>query len=111
MSRGIPVTTVTELRTEQKHLHNIVANRDHTSVETALLIFLGTAALSIIGAFLTKEFHKNKKEQFIKEKLTKVPCPTCQYFSKSSYLRCAVQPKLTMTDEAVNCTDFIRREK
>lgn len=111
MSRSIFATTVAELQVEPKHLQNTVSKADNATSETVLLIFFGTAALSMIATFIAKEFRKNKKELAVKEKLTKVPCPNCQYFSKSSYLRCAVQPNLTMTNEAVNCSDFAKQEK
>lgn len=110
MNRSIFATTVAEIQAEQENLYNTAPKAEHTISETVLLIFFGTAVLSMIATFLAKEFHKNKKELAVKEKTTQVPCPNCQYFSKSSYLRCAVQPKLTMTDEAVNCSDFIKQE-
>lgn len=106
MSRDLSKTTVTEIQAEQSHLDKPVPKPTSSISEALLLIFFGLAALGAIATFLTKEFHKKKEELEIRGKLTKIPCPNCQYFSKSSYLRCAVQPKLTMTNEATHCPDF-----
>jgi len=106
MSRDLTKTTRTEIQAEQSQSTPDVPKPASAVSEALLLIFFGLAALGAIGTFLTKELNKKKEEKEIKGKLSKIPCPSCQYFSKSSYLRCAVQPKLTMTDEAMNCTDF-----
>ncbi|HLP88113.1 MAG TPA: hypothetical protein VK184_05840 [Nostocaceae cyanobacterium] len=38
--------------------------------------------------------------------LQKVPCKNCKYFSNNHYLKCAVQPHLVMTEEAINCSEY-----
>jgi hypothetical protein len=35
-----------------------------------------------------------------------LPCRNCQYFSNNHYLKCAIQPSLVMTAEAINCSDY-----
>jgi hypothetical protein len=35
-----------------------------------------------------------------------LPCRNCQYFSNNHYLKCAIQPSLVMTTEAINCSDY-----
>ncbi|PMB17672.1 hypothetical protein CEN40_17370 [Fischerella thermalis CCMEE 5205] len=36
----------------------------------------------------------------------KVPCRNCHYFSHNHHLKCAVQPSIVLTEEAINCTDY-----
>ncbi|HLO89288.1 MAG TPA: hypothetical protein VK203_30370 [Nostocaceae cyanobacterium] len=42
--------------------------------------------------------------------LQKVPCKNCQFFANNHYLKCAVQPHLVMTEEAVNCSEYLPRK-
>ena len=98
--------TIAEVQADQSQLGETIPKQPNTMTETVLLLFFGVASLGAIATFLTKEFHKKKAEEDLKNKSTRIPCPNCQFFSKSSYLRCAVQPKLTMTNEATECPDF-----
>jgi hypothetical protein len=40
---------------------------------------------------------------------TQVPCRNCQFFSNNFYLNCAVNATLVLTKEAINCSDYKRR--
>lgn len=106
MKGDLYTSITTEIQVEPSQFQTTVSKPTSSISEALLLIFFGLSALGAIGTFLTKEFHKKKDEQELKGKLAKIPCPGCQYFSKSSYLRCAVQPKLTMTNDAMECPDF-----
>lgn len=77
--------------------------------ETFLFLF-GFSAIGAIAIFLFRKFSE-KWDTHVEAPSAKIPCPNCQFFSKSSYLRCAVRPKTTMTNEAVNCTDYEPRLK
>ncbi|NHC34689.1 hypothetical protein [Scytonema millei] len=35
-----------------------------------------------------------------------IPCKRCRFFSNNPYLKCAVQPIITMTKEAIDCAEF-----
>jgi len=99
--------TVAQVQPEQTQLNDTIAKPGSGISETLLLIFFGIAALGTVATFLSKEFAHKKEALKLKGKLNRIPCPNCKYFSKSSYLICAVQPKLTMTEEATSCSDFI----
>jgi len=47
------------------------------------------------------------KQFFIINRLKKVPCQNCQYYSNNHYLKCAIQPSIVMTEEAKNCSEFL----
>ncbi|MEH2197183.1 hypothetical protein [Nostoc sp.] len=34
------------------------------------------------------------------------PCRSCKFFHKNSYLKCAVNPAIALTKEALNCSDY-----
>jgi len=34
------------------------------------------------------------------------PCERCQFFNNNRYLKCAVQPAIALTKEAINCSDY-----
>lgn len=40
------------------------------------------------------------------ETLHQVPCRNCRFFSGNSYLKCAVQPCIALTEKANNCSDY-----
>lgn len=111
MSRDFTELTFAEVKVEQSQSSQVTPKPDGTASEALLAVFFGLAALGAIATFITKEFHHKKEQKELKGKLSKIPCPNCQYFSKSSYLRCAVQPKLTMSNEAMDCHDFTPSSK
>lgn len=76
-------------------------------------LFLMLFSCSVVGAIAILLFRKfsEKWDTRIEAPSVKIPCPNCQFFSKSSYLRCAVRPKTTMTNDAVDCMDFEPRTK
>jgi hypothetical protein len=43
--------------------------------------------------------------------LEQVPCKNCSYFTNNPYLRCAVNPTIALTSDAVNCSDFCPKKK
>jgi hypothetical protein len=43
--------------------------------------------------------------------LEQVPCKNCRYFTNNPYLRCAVNPAIVLTSEAVNCSEYCPMNK
>ncbi|MFB2939041.1 hypothetical protein ACE1B6_27625 [Aerosakkonemataceae cyanobacterium BLCC-F154] len=43
--------------------------------------------------------------------LEQVPCKNCRYFTNNPYLRCAVNPAIALTSEAINCSDYCPMNK
>ncbi|MBD2680546.1 MULTISPECIES: hypothetical protein [Nostoc] len=37
------------------------------------------------------------------------PCKKCQFFKNNYYLKCAVNPSIALTKEALNCSDYKSR--
>lgn len=38
--------------------------------------------------------------------LDKVPCKNCKFYSNNHYLKCAVNPSIVLTEEAMNCSEY-----
>jgi hypothetical protein len=41
-------------------------------------------------------------------KLHRIPCDRCYYFTGHDQLKCAVHPCTALTESAMNCPDFVR---
>ncbi|WP_071188493.1 hypothetical protein [Trichormus sp. NMC-1] len=50
--------------------------------------------------------HLDNKIVFTINGLQKVPCKNCKFFANNHYLKCAVQPDLVLTEEAINCSEY-----
>lgn len=35
-----------------------------------------------------------------------VPCKNCRFFSNNAYIKCAVQPSIVLTKQAMGCSDY-----
>ena len=40
------------------------------------------------------------------QRLHQIPCSTCQFFTGSYQLKCPVHPKMALSEEAINCSDY-----
>ncbi|MBN3962478.1 hypothetical protein [Nostoc sp. NMS8] len=38
--------------------------------------------------------------------LQQYPCENCHFFNNNRYLKCAVQPAIALTKQALNCSDY-----
>lgn len=42
--------------------------------------------------------------------LEKVPCKKCQFFANNHYLKCAVKPDSVLTEEAIDCSEYVPKK-
>lgn len=40
-----------------------------------------------------------------------IPCQSCLFFHENHYLKCAVHPKTVLTQQSINCQDYISNEE
>lgn len=40
------------------------------------------------------------------QQTSEVPCRNCRFFSHNPYLKCAVNPSIAMTAQAIDCSDY-----
>ncbi|MEH1838679.1 MAG: hypothetical protein V7L20_07895 [Nostoc sp.] len=43
--------------------------------------------------------------------LYKLPCKNCSFYSNNHYLKCAVNPSIVLTEEAINCSEYSPSKK
>jgi hypothetical protein len=58
--------------------------------------------------FFVRKFRHNFDEKMVLKirNLQKVPCKNCQFFCNNNYLKCAVNPHMVLTEEAINCPEY-----
>jgi hypothetical protein len=54
--------------------------------------------------------HADNKIAFSINGLDQVPCKNCRFYSNNHYLKCAVNPDVVLTEEAVNCSEYCPRK-
>ncbi|MES1026425.1 hypothetical protein ABN584_26350 [Gloeocapsa sp. BRSZ] len=74
-----------------------------------LSIYLAIAAGALIVFGI---LHKRVQSHITTELLSRLnqyPCVNCHFFTMNPYLRCAVNPVTVLTKEAIDCSDYRRR--
>jgi hypothetical protein len=70
-----------------------------------VVLFSGLMFLAVLIYFL-KGLSRKQQGGSAPLRSPRIPCPNCYFFSDTVHLRCAVNPKLTMTTEASSCCDY-----
>lgn len=60
------------------------------------LVFL--IAWSLFGA-IASSVHRAKQ-------MHQIPCSSCTFFTSDYHLKCPVQPKIALSEEAIDCPDY-----
>ncbi|MES1024631.1 hypothetical protein ABN584_17205 [Gloeocapsa sp. BRSZ] len=89
---------------------------NQVSVPNNAVSFWGPLSLVTGGAIcltMLFKFRKNKQSDIVVDlqQLNKIPCSNCRYFSSNPYLKCAVNPKIALTQEAIDCTEYCPQAK
>ncbi|MEH2415725.1 hypothetical protein [Nostoc sp.] len=95
--------TLSEAKKEQTQTHELTIDD--------IAIYLSPAAFLIgwVGFFLIlRKFQAflDAKMVFSIKELHKVPCKNCHFYSHNHYLKCAVNPSIVLTEEAMNCSEY-----
>lgn len=69
-----------------------------------LLIIIGEIAAFIVPLNVRK-FPQNRK--VISNRFQQVPCRKCEFFNGNQFLNCAVRPSIALTNQALNCSDYL----
>ncbi|MBE9189088.1 hypothetical protein IQ230_01640 [Gloeocapsopsis crepidinum LEGE 06123] len=74
---------------------------------------LGLLTGGFIFLSMLSKLRKRKQSHVVidLQQLNKIPCSNCRFFSSNPYLRCAVNPKIALTEEAINCADYCPQAK
>lgn len=87
-----------------------VTQPDETAPRTPEIgVILG---LAILVFFLLRAFGVLREDGRVTKHETTIPacqtapCPSCWFFSRNVYLKCAVRPSDVLTDRAIHCPDY-----
>jgi hypothetical protein len=70
------------------------------------LVGLGFSCLIFLICLVKVRGNTRKKVVYPSKDLQEIPCRTCRYFTGDPYLKCAVNPSVVLTKEALNCLDY-----
>ncbi|MEH2337643.1 hypothetical protein [Nostoc sp.] len=105
------------------NLHQVILNeakkdqaQTHELTISELAIFLSPVGFLIgwIGFLLILQKLRvffDEKMVFSINSLHKAPCKNCRFYSNNHYLKCAVNPSIVLTEEAINCSEYSPRKK
>ncbi|MBN3870555.1 hypothetical protein [Nostoc sp. JL33] len=95
--------TLSEAKKEQTQTHELTI--DDIAIYLSPVGFL----IGWVGFFLIlRKFQAflDAKTVFPIKALHKVPCKNCRFYSHNHYLKCAVNPSIVLTEEAMNCSEY-----
>ncbi|MBD2533938.1 hypothetical protein H6G97_32095 [Nostoc flagelliforme FACHB-838] len=94
------------LTTEKREGEKLVGENTNTVATSNLSFILAPFILLIMGGIVI--FHKLKLSHQPENinNLDDFPCTNCHFFSKNSYLKCAVNPSIFFTKAAISCCDY-----
>ena len=99
-------TSRESLITEKSDSENLIKENTSAVITSDPSLILAPFILLAMGG--TVIFHKIKlshQTDNIKD-LNEFPCQNCHFFSKNSYLKCAVNPSIVFTKIAIDCCDY-----
>ncbi len=97
-----------EVKKEQAQTHELTIYDIAISLSPVGLIMgwiVFFLILRKIQAFL------DEKMFFTIKSLHKVPCKNCRFYSNNHYLKCAVNPSVVLTEEAMSCSEYSPSKK
>lgn len=69
-------------------------------------IFLCATTWLLIFLFIFNISSAANKGITTVKRLHQIPCSKCQFFTGNYVLKCPVHPKIALTEEAINCSDY-----
>lgn len=68
------------------------------------ICFFSAWTIIIIGSLSV--YNAVKDGVATSQKMHRIPCADCQYFTGDYRLKCTVRPSIANTEEAITCTDY-----
>ena len=70
-------------------------------------LFICFAIWSIVACLMIwRSYQTTKKAVNYVQRLHKIPCSNCLYFTGDYRLKCTVHPIMALSEEAIDCRDF-----
>ncbi|MEA5624153.1 hypothetical protein [Nostoc sp. UHCC 0251] len=94
------------LITEKRESEKLIGENTNTVATSDPSLILAPFILLVMGGIVI--FHKLKLSHQPENinNLDDFPCTNCHFFSKNSYLKCAVNPSIVFTKAAISCCDY-----
>lgn len=71
---------------------------------------LAIAAWGLLGMMVWQVWSGMRDTVKRSRRMHEIPCPDCQFFTNDHRLKCTVHPNKAMTEEAIGCIDFEKKE-
>jgi hypothetical protein len=78
----------------------------HQISDLAMQMLCLITAWAIIICFGWSIFLATKNGIYNVKRLHRIPCSECRFFTGVYQLKCPVHPKIALTEEAINCSDY-----
>lgn len=95
---------LSEAKKEQPQTHELTIH-DLVISLSPLGFIIGWIGFFVI--FRKFQAFLDEKMVFSINALQKVPCKKCLFYSNNHYLKCAVNPSIVLTEEAMNCSEYL----
>jgi hypothetical protein len=79
--------------------------------DVTIMCFLGFTAALGTAIWTMKKQAKDLPISQSESPEDNIPCRNCQYFNRSHYLKCAVNPSAALTKNAIGCSDYCPTKK
>ncbi len=86
-------------------------NSPNTFAASVWTVYLICAAVALVTIFLHPNFRKAVLNRMFPIKYNhRIPCNNCKYFKNNRYLQCAIHPTKVLSQEAINCPDYLPKQ-
>ncbi|MDZ7992558.1 MAG: hypothetical protein RM022_016670 [Nostoc sp. EfeVER01] len=92
--------------TEKGDSENLIRENTTTAITSDPSLILAPFILLVMGGTVILHKIKLSRQTYDIKNSNDFPCQNCHFFSKNSYLKCAVNPSLVFTKAAINCCDY-----
>ncbi|MBD2535568.1 hypothetical protein H6G97_41765 [Nostoc flagelliforme FACHB-838] len=90
--------------------HNEAKKKDEdiptTIVILAPICFMTVATIYLFVISNVLKIIENKNRVLNINRLKQYPCRSCKFFDGNNYLKCAVNPLVVFTKQAINCSEY-----
>lgn len=97
--------------------NNAVPDRPTPSAsvpQDAALLLIPLCFVAIWAAVvcvISDSWKLSRKDVTTHKQAAQLPCKKCRFFSNNPYMKCAVNPYTAMTKAAMDCPDYLPRER
>jgi hypothetical protein len=77
-----------------------------------LLVPIGFVAVwAAVVCVISDTWKVRRKDMGSARQIAQLPCKKCRFFHNNPYVKCAVNPEIALTRDAVDCSDFRPRDR